>query len=155
MMTVATKGLFTALMQDADDSTLLRFDGKLGNFAAKKKQRYRAYLAVKQGFRCYYCKCSMTLEKPKDDRQQPNYTTFEHLYDVFTNGGQKNDDAKVIAVACYKCNAARGSTQNSRAFKYYGQFFANKRTLRRFVDHPKVGWAGVIREFGSIPDDFI
>jgi hypothetical protein len=153
-MTVATKGLFTALMTDASDSTLLHFDGKLANFQAKKKHRFRAYLAVKQGFRCYYCKCTMTLERPKNDRQQPNYTTFEHLYDVFAGGGRKNDDAKVIAVACYKCNAARGSEQNSRAFKYYGQFFFKKHTLRKFVDHPKVGWAGIIREFGPIPADF-
>lgn len=153
-MTVASKGLFTSLMRDASESSLLQFDGKLANFQAKKKQRFRAYLAVKQGFRCYYCKCMMTLEKPKNDRQQDNYTTFEHLYDVFEGGGRKNDDSKVIAVACYKCNAARGSTQNSRAFKYYGQFFIKKHTLRRFVDHPKVGWAGVIREFGPIPADF-
>lgn len=155
-MTVATaKGLFTALMQDTADGVLLRFDGKLGNFASKKKQRYRAYLAVQQGFRCYYCKCNMTLEKPKDDRQQSNYTTFEHLHDVFANGGQKNDDTKAIAVACYKCNSSRGANENARAYRYYGAMFSNKYTLMKFIRNPKVGWAGIIREFGPLPDDFV
>ena len=149
--------IFTTLMSDENDkqlSSFFNFAGNLSNLSTKRKHRFRAFLSIQQGFLCCYCKRGLTLEKPKADRQLPNYATFEHVRDVFEGGGKKDDRCSSIKVACYECNVSRGSAQNERALRYYGQFFVKKYTLMRFVAHPKVGWAGIIREFGPIPDGF-
>ena len=149
--------LFTALMNDAvvDADKIANGIGRLANLAAHKKHRIRAFKTIQQGYRCYYCRNKLTLDRQKDGERIANdFATFEHLVDVFSGGGQKDDAITKIVIACRACNFNRGQHQERRARAYYGSMFAGKYTLLRLIEHPKVGWAGIIREFGPIPDDF-
>lgn len=143
--------MFTELVE-SQETHILRFGGKLANMTFPKRARFKAHLVVKQGFKCHYCKCSMTLDNSKRSKNQ---ATFEHLFDVFEGGGKKIDEVDKIVIACKACNDTRGTAREARARRYYSKFFARKDTFRRFLVHPKVGWIGIMREFGKIPSDFI
>lgn len=129
-------------------------EASLKNLSKNKKAALRVVMTIQQGFRCFYCKEKMTLETPKNNETQGMYATFEHLIDVFTGNGYKDDRIKNIRMACYCCNSLRGKTQNNRARRYYSQFFFKKDTMRKFIEHPNGGWKKIIEGFGAIPDDF-
>lgn len=145
------KKYMNANLKDISDVSL-NFRGYLSNYDSKKKGYFRAFLAVKQGFKCHYCKCNMTLQRGRGPKiQLQNFVTFEHLEDKFRPTG-KNEDVSTVVAACYSCNKDRGHGRELHARAHYGAFFANPLTLHRFVASPKVGWKGIMREFGPLPD---
>ena len=146
--------LFTRLMRDEDNAVVFSDSQKLKNLSKKKKEILRIEMTIRQGFLCCYCKEKVTLQKPAIGDHQGMYATFEHTVDVFSGNSQKDERLSTIKIACHPCNAKRGSEENDRAIRYYKQFFFKKNTFRQFLQHPKVGWEGIIREFGPIPPDF-
>jgi hypothetical protein len=129
----------------------LNFRGHLSDYDSKKKHKFRSFLAVKQGYRCYYCKCNMTCRRNGPGPQPKNFATFEHLEDKFRSTG-KNEDVSTVVAACYSCNKVRGRDRELQARAHYGAFFANPLTLNRFVTSPKDGWKAIMRKFGPLPD---
>lgn len=146
--------LFTRLMTLDEPDVTFSESQKLCNLSKQKKEILRTELTIRQGFLCCYCKKKVTLRKPIPGNHQGMYATFEHTVDVFSGNGQKDERLSTIKIACHPCNAKRGSEENERAIRYYKQFFFKKNTFRQFLQHPKVGWEGIIREFGPIPPDF-
>lgn len=137
---------FTLLMTDPEVSVVPPC--KLSTLSPTRKHVFRALLAAKQAFSCYYCSCHMTLVNTPEGQKQPkNLATFEHLKDAFTEGG-KNDSCAEVVLACFKCNSIRGSTREKAAVLYYSNLFDQPRTMHELLRHPKVGWAGIIKAFG-------
>lgn len=148
------------LMEDyANIDSMMVFSGNLMNMKSHRRRRFRAWLTVKQGFRCCMCKGCLTLavnaRGGRTGLPFDNYATFEHHEDVFTTGRTKNDSTEKIGVACYECNKQRGVEQLDRALRFYGNMFASPRTLYRFLQTKKVAWVDIWREFGPIPPDFV
>ena len=136
---------------DVHEPHLLRFGGLLANYSSDKKHRFRAMLAVKQGMKCCYCCKPVTLQFPSKKKVPLDFATFEHLEDVFSGNGPKNDSTSAVAIACRQCNENRGRMRSKWAFQYYGSFFTKSTTLQKFLQHPKVGWVAIVREFGPLP----
>lgn len=126
---------------DVHEPHLLRFGGLLANYSSDKKHRFRAMLAVKQGMKCCYCCKPVTLQFPSKKKVHLDFATFEHLEDVFSGNGPKNDSTSAVAIACRQCNENRGRMRSKWAFQYYG-------SLLHQVNHPaeipatSQGWLG-------------
>lgn len=149
-MTCKTANVSEILMADPDIDG--RFYGKLRSMNKNTRVRFKAILAARQAFSCHYCKCHMTLESPTPGRPIPHHTaTFEHLHDVFTSG-KKDDSHENVVLACWLCNTSRGWRRGQIAMKHYSQFFVQKKTLTRLVEHPKIGWEKIVKTFGPLPN---
>lgn len=69
----------------------------------------REKLREKQGGKCCYCRVTMTppIVATKKRKPLPTSETIEHLHRRRDGGGNQWDN---IALACFRCNTGRGST---------------------------------------------
>ena len=91
---------------------------KLARLCTFSKNRFRMHLYIRQGLRCYYCHCKMTIPTSGQNISTPDLATFEHLIDEWVHG-EKDDRLENIVLACFKCNNDRNKLRQSAARQFY------------------------------------
>lgn len=138
----------SVLHSEIDPPRLCEFGNSLGQMGSKKRAKYRVFLYMKQGMRCYYCKCKMDIQRVGPGKRQPEtLATFEHLVDDWARPEGKDNSLSNIVLACFKCNNSRNSARQSVAIRYYQAKFIDKKEWLDFSRRakPKV----FIERFGA------
>lgn len=72
---------------------------------ARWMRQLREHLWGKQGGRCYYCPCRMTMPRSGPGSLRPSDATMDHMRPRSAGGRDTPDN---LVLACYACNQAKG-----------------------------------------------
>lgn len=142
----------TLLLDEAhDDKVNLTFGPMLPRPGSLARAKCRIFMSIKQGMRCYYCRCAMMVEAgDPNGKQKPTMATFEHLIDEWSSTTGKDDRLENVVMACHDCNASRNKHRQKETQAFYLSKFPSKQLYAAFAKVAKP--ADFVKMFGVAPD---
>lgn len=139
------------LCSDIDPPSLVEFGNDFNKIKKRRRDRYRVFLYLQQGMKCYYCHNKMLLAKISNGNGQPaNLATFEHLVDDWSTEQGKDNCLDKVVLACRKCNNTRNKVRQNIAINFYRTKFASINEFRQFAARKSP--ADFIKAFGPVPE---